>query len=93
MLLVKNNFKENYRKNGIIDEKSLVCPVCKKHSDTQQNLVNCEMIKNSESIIYENIFDDKNIDEQMKALKGYMKMWEKRQIILEKEKNSTILED
>ena len=41
MLLVKHNYKENYRRNGIIEEKSLLCPLCKKHSDNQENLVNC----------------------------------------------------
>ena len=43
------------------------------------------MVKNNESIVYENIFDDKNLDEQIKAVKGYMKLWDRRQTILEKE--------
>ena len=46
MLSFRANFKEHYLKNQN-KERALLCPLCQKHEDSQQNLIDCEEIDNS----------------------------------------------
>ena len=52
--------------------------------------MNCKIINENENIIYKNIFDDKNPDMQIRALKQYMKIWEKRKSILENDEENQL---
>ena len=66
MLNCKSNYKEYYLKSQN-KEKALLCPLCKKHEDLQQNIIECEKIDNGtvqltkkeyESLLSENINTD-----------------------------------
>jgi hypothetical protein len=51
--LVKNNYRNNYVNTNIL------CPLCEKHDDTQQHMMNCEKligVVDASASVYEDIF-------------------------------------
>ncbi len=55
-VLVKNNFRNNYRNTNIL------CPLCELEDDTQEHLFECVKLRHipSEECNYEDIFSDNN---------------------------------
>ena len=75
MLDVKCNFKNLY--------KCLLCPLCEKEEDSQEHIMNCEIINDGENENeYLDIFGT-NIEKQVKVARVLMEALEERRKIIE----------
>ena len=64
--------------------EALLCPLCKKHDDSQQNIIECEKIDKSYGNVtqkeYESLLSEQ-IDTDV--LNRYKKLWQQREDILD----------
>ena len=84
--LVKNNFRNNYRNTNIL------CPLCEKHDDTQQHIMNCEKtieVMNNFDCSYNDIFSI-DIDRLYNVACCLKKLHETREKLLKVNNNRTL---
>ena len=75
---IKWNFKTQYKNN-------IICPLeCQdKHNDTQENLINCPILKrmiDTRGIIYNDLFSEGEM--QLRATKTYIQLLKTRNSLL-----------
>ena len=84
MTELKMNFKDMY-----VDQ---VCPLCWLHEDSQNQIMECEILKENWedlkeniNVKYEHIFG--SLRQQIKAIDLFEKIWETRRTLLLKNEN------
>ena len=92
MLEVRNNYKtknkyssqndnDDDKDNGNKDyDDDILCPLCKKHLDSEENILKCEEL-GTNTIKFDDLFS-KDENKMAIAIKEFQKLWKKRQIKL-----------
>ena len=67
--------------SNISEEEMLSYQLCKQHLDTEENILQCSVLKNETDVEFEKLFSE-NLDEVSKVLKVFKNLWKKRQNLL-----------
>ena len=80
MLDVRNNYKNNYKQAKQAEANSsddILCPLCFKHIDTEENILKCEELNNNSDIQFDDLYSRKE-EKMVKCLKEFHKLWKLR---------------
>ena len=75
MLKVHSNYKNNYKiakQSEANSRDEILCPLCFKHIDTEENILKCEELNNSSDVQFDDLYSQKE-EKMVKCLKHFHK--------------------
>ena len=74
---IRTNILE-VRKNYKQASNDILCPLCEKHIDSEENILQCEELNNNSDVQFDDLYSN-NEEKMSKCLKHFQKLWKLRQ--------------